>query len=137
MSDQHTSLDLFFKRPRKRSECLNGPRPCPWVSCPYHLYLDISPLTGSIKFNFKHLVAVVDPVTGEARVSKEPEDIMDLEQTCALDVAANGSHTLQEIGTYMNVTRERIRQIEEMAFKKLKAAEGTDFLEFLDDLKSR
>lgn len=24
-------------RPRTRGECIDGPRPCPWVSCRYHL----------------------------------------------------------------------------------------------------
>ena len=36
----------------------------------------------------------------------------DLEETCALDVAEQGEHTLDEVGKYLNLTRERIRQIE-------------------------
>src|SRR5262245_7942442 len=40
------------ERPRNRSECRDGPRPCPWVACKHHLYLDINPRTGSIKLNF-------------------------------------------------------------------------------------
>src|SRR5271170_95860 len=39
-------------RPRTRAECVNGPRPCLFVSCKHNLYLDVNPETGSIKLNF-------------------------------------------------------------------------------------
>src|SRR5262249_28750008 len=42
-------------RPRTRAECAEGQRPCPWVSCKHHLYLDVNPETGSIKLNFPDL----------------------------------------------------------------------------------
>ena len=45
--------DLFagteVPRPQTRSDCQGGPRPCPFVSCRHHLYLDVNPETGSIK----------------------------------------------------------------------------------------
>jgi DNA-directed RNA polymerase sigma subunit (sigma70/sigma32) len=40
--------------------------------------------------------------------------------TCSLDVA-EGSRTLEEVGHFLNLTRERIRQVEEVALKKVKA----------------
>src|SRR5438128_1430976 len=40
------------ERPRTRAECKNEARPCPWVACKHHLYLDSNPETGSIKINF-------------------------------------------------------------------------------------
>jgi len=73
-------------------------RPCPYVACKYHLYLDVSPRTGAIKFNFPDL---------------EPEQ---LTETCALDVADRGGHTCEQVGDLLNITRERIRQIEVAAF---------------------
>jgi hypothetical protein len=82
------------ERPRTRAECATGTRPCPWVACKHHLYLDINPRTGSIKLNFPEL---------------EP---WELEHTCALDVAENGGKTLEEIGEITNLTRERVRQVE-------------------------
>jgi hypothetical protein len=91
------------QRPRTRSECQDGPRPCPFVSCQHHLYLDVSPDTGSIKYNFPDL---------------EPEQ---LEHSCVLDLAGRGGMTLEEVGAVMNVTRERIRQLEERATRKLEA----------------
>jgi hypothetical protein len=82
------------ERPMTRAECADGPRPCPWVACKHHLYLDINPRTGSIKINFPDL---------------EP---WELQHTCALDVADNGGLTLEEIGLITNLTRERVRQVE-------------------------
>ena len=82
------------ERPRMRSECRQEARPCPWVACKHHLYLDVNPETGSIKLNFPDL---------------EP---WELEHSCALDVADAGALTLEEIGAITNLTRERVRQVE-------------------------
>lgn len=82
------------ERPKTRGDCVDGPRPCPFVSCSHHLYLDVSPKTGSIKLNFPDL------------------DVDELKETCALDVADRGGTILEEVGALMNLTRERVRQIE-------------------------
>ncbi len=89
-------------RPTSRAECAEEMRPCPWVACKHHLYLDINPETGSIKINFPDL---------------EP---WELKHTCALDVAERGGITLEEVGEIMNLTRERIRQVEVRGLLKLK-----------------
>jgi len=89
-------------RPTTREECRGEARPCPWVACKHHLYLDINPETGSIKINFPDL---------------EP---WELSHTCALDVAERGGITLEEVGEIMNLTRERIRQVEVRGLLKLK-----------------
>ena len=39
-------------RPKMREDCGQGERPCPFVSCKHHLYLDVSARTGAIKLNF-------------------------------------------------------------------------------------
>ena len=36
-------------RPKMREHCSQMARPCPFVSCSHHLYLDVNPETGSIK----------------------------------------------------------------------------------------
>lgn len=90
-------------RPSVRAECANGPRPCPFVGCEHHLYLDVNPRTGSIQFNWPHL---------------EPDE---LAESCALDVADRGGATLEEVGRFLNVTRARIGQIETRALAKLNA----------------
>jgi len=96
--------------PLVRAECAGGPRPCPLVSCQWHLYLDVSPTTGAIKFNFPDL------------------EVDELEESCALDFAERGGASLEEVGKAMNVTRERIRQLEEKALAKLRAVDG--FVDF-------
>ncbi|HEY1692320.1 MAG TPA: sigma factor-like helix-turn-helix DNA-binding protein [Polyangiaceae bacterium] len=91
------------ERPRTRVECSDAPRPCPFVSCQHHLYLDVSARTGAIKLNFPDL------------------EVWEMTETCALDVADRGGTTLEEVGAIMNLTRERIRQVEVKGLAKLAA----------------
>jgi hypothetical protein len=97
------------QRPRTRADCINGPRPCMFVSCKHNLYLDVNPETGSIKLNFPD------------------KEIWELEHTCALDVAEKGGITLEEVGLIMNLTRERIRQVETRGLLKLREATEDDY----------
>jgi hypothetical protein len=92
-----------YWKPRNRAECANGPRPCPFVSCKHHLYIDVSPRTGAIKLNFPDL------------------EVWEMGESCALDVADRGGTTLEDVGAIMNLTRERIRQVEVKALAKLEA----------------
>lgn len=94
------SLDHL--RPKERGDCRTAARPCPWISCKYHLYLDVNPQTGSIKLNFPDL------------------EVWEMTETCALDVADRGGITLEEVGMLLNLTRERIRQVELSGLKKLR-----------------
>lgn len=84
-------------RPVTRGDCADGERPCPFVSCRHHLYLD--ELVGSLKLNFPDI---------------EPDE---LAETCSLDVADRGGASLEVVGDLLNVTRERTRQIEEKALR--------------------
>ena len=92
------------ERPKSRADCPTS-RPCPWVSCRYHLYLDVLPRTGRLILAFPEL---------------EP---WELSETCALDAAdraaKKGGFTLQEVGDVMNITRERVRQLEARAREKM------------------
>jgi hypothetical protein len=92
-----------YDKPRTRGECVDGPRPCPYVSCKYHLYIDVSARTGAIKLNFPDL------------------EVWDLAESCALDVADRAGTTLEDVGAIMNLTRERIRQVEVKALARLEA----------------
>lgn len=92
-----------YQKPKTRAECAEGLRPCPYVSCKHHLFLDVSSRTGAIKLNFPDL------------------EVWDMNETCALDVADRGGTTLEDVGAIMNLTRERIRQVEVKALAKLQA----------------
>ena len=48
-------------------------------------------------------------------------DVWDMNESCALDVADRGGTTLEDVGAIMNLTRERIRQVEVKALAKLEA----------------
>ncbi len=110
------SAELEALRPRTRSECATAQRPCPHVSCRHHLYLDVSPKTGAIKLNFPDLEPWQLPVS------------------CALDIAEDGGRTLEDVGEIMNLTRERIRQLELKALSKLEAIRDMRALrELIDD----
>ena len=64
---------------------------------------DVSARTGAIKLNFPDL------------------EVWEMSETCALDVADRGGTTLEEVGAIMNLTRERIRQVEVKGLAKLQA----------------
>ena len=103
-------------KPRTRAECANGERPCPFVSCKHHLYLDVSAKTGAIKLNFPDL------------------EVWEMTETCALDVADRGGTTLEEVGAIMNLTRERIRQVEVKGLAKLEALKDmTALRDYVDE----
>ena len=102
-------LEPLEQRPQRRGDCENGPRPCPFVSCKWNLYLDVNS-HGGIKFNFPGV------------------ELEDLPQTCALDVADRGGETLEEVGRTFGVTRERIRQIENNTLKSLEHLPGAQAL---------
>jgi hypothetical protein len=93
------------QRPHTRGDCKRMPRPCPFVSCKYHLALDVNPESGSIKINFPG------------------KDVDEFDETCALDVADKGGEILERVGELMNLTRERIRQIEVRGLLKLRMSD--------------
>jgi hypothetical protein len=104
-----------YERPRTRGDCLpggiNAARPCPWVSCKYHLATDVNSWTGAVQIN-------TDPT--------------EMEHSCSLDVAEHGLDRsgrtldgyqtetgLTAIADLLGVSRERVRQIEAKAMRRL------------------
>jgi hypothetical protein len=88
--------------PLTRGECKGLPRPCPFVACKFHLYIDVN-ASGGLRRNFPHL------------------ELDELGETCALDLADRRAHTLEQVALALNLARERVRQIEALALAKLKA----------------
>lgn len=103
-----------YARPASRHECQGGAhaaRPCPFVACSHHLFLDVNPDTGSIKLNFPHL------------------EVWEMTETCSLDVADRGGITLEQVGAILNLTRERIRQVEVRGLEKIKDTVGDELVD--------
>ena len=69
--------ELDATRPKVRGDCVEGERPCPYVSCKFNLYVDVNPKTGSVKMNFPD------------------KELWELAETCALDVADRAGITLE------------------------------------------
>ena len=97
-------------RPRKRGECEDGPRPCPYAGCRHHMAVEVS-LGGSIVIFWPD------------------RQIWDVEHTCSLDLAEDrGGMSAEEIGELMGISPARVRQIQDGALKKLRrAADRDDF----------
>jgi hypothetical protein len=95
-------LDALADRPQTWGECVGGTGPCPYVACRHHLYLDVSADTGTIKINFPHI---------------EPED---MQEPCTLRLASAQPQTLEQVAQRLNLTRERVRQIEDACLVKLR-----------------
>jgi len=96
------------QRPRTRADCVDGPRPCPWAGCRYHLHVRVTNVGGI------QLEAGRDP--------------LELVNSCGLDLGdyaqSRGGLSLREVGDALVCTRERVRQIEARALHKLQRALG-------------
>ena len=104
------------QRPRTRGECAPGvgERPCPWISCRMHLALEVT-------------------AKGNVKVDKRWE-AGTMPQTCALDVAEAGEHTLEEVGQIVGFTRERVCQVQEIARRKASSKIAHTILEHLPEV---
>ncbi len=85
-------------RPRTRAECVDSERPCPFVSCRYHLAID------------------VDPATGEIVAERELEG---LTETCVLDVADRDGASLDVVGAAIGSDRTTLQKTEQRALERL------------------
>lgn len=106
------------ERPKTRGDCIGGIRPCPWVGCHFNNFLDVKkdgPTSGqAIVFNFPNI---------------EPDEVPP-DRSCALDIADKGGSTLEDVALLTNLTRERIRQVQDKALRKLQ--EKPDLHQFTD-----
>lgn len=101
-----------LRRPQTRADCKDSPRPCPFVACKHHLYLDVEP-NGSIRLRFPDV---------------PPDEMEQLPSTCEMDVIDRGGATLEAVAEILNLTRERVRQVETVALAKLHAEDDARML---------
>lgn len=94
-----------YDRPKTRGDCLHGAlaiRPCPFVSCSQHLYLDVNEDNGNIQLNF-------------------PErEVWQVPHTCALDLADRGGITHRELGEILGLTTEYAHTLEKRIARGLR-----------------
>ena len=138
-------MSSAHQRPRTRGECpAPADGPCPWVSCRHHLAIGINQRTGQLVLN---PLAFAD----DGEIDLWPLYRRAGATVCSLDLADRepwereqkskeevGDHlTLETIGALLGITRERTRQIELVALRKLKGAPGDHLPLLLDVLGAR
>lgn len=108
--------ELRRLRPRTRADCAGVPRPCPFVGCRWHLFLDVR-RSGSLLLNFPGL----DPSQLPPR------------QSCVLDVIADAPAGLprKALGRLLGIGKDRVRQLELEALARLRADLGEEQLRLL------
>lgn len=129
MSDSPSTTEVHLvvlgdRRPRTRGECINGPRPCPWIGCRYHLGTEVHDgprvgpgAEGGARYQYKGRIKPNPLATLDEDGDPDP---LSLEHTCALDVADQGEHTLEEIAVILGISREWVRRIEDAAVPRLR-----------------
>lgn len=85
------------------AEMVRRSRPCLFVACSLNPYLDVTE-AGKLKWNFPQ---------------REPWE-MPATESCALDVADEGEHTLEDVGARIGLVRERANQILKSTYQGLK-----------------
>lgn len=89
--------------PKTRGDCPTV-RPCPYLACTKH----------------KWLVLQQDRPGNPASGAQGETTIRPIGESCSLDVADRGPHTLEEVGDELDVSATRINQIEQSALRKFK-----------------
>jgi hypothetical protein len=137
-------VDIDRLRPRTRADCINGPRPCPWVGCRHHLAISWDPERPHvIKETWPHLQIVNNPDGPGLDILEQKYgtcelDICDklndgtgeanLGGLLALRLAALSGKPLgvtpgmsiQQTGRHLNISVERARQLASLAMQELR-----------------
>lgn len=93
--------------------CRASPRPCPWASCQYHLLADVTE-GGALKVTGRRKTL---PLRESRRsvIEEFIDDAVDtlelMDETCALDVADRGAHSIEQIADIMGLSNQRISQM--------------------------
>jgi hypothetical protein len=85
--------DLINFRKATDGACMDFEEPCQELQCRYHIHSDAR----------------------ESQIASIPTQPV----TCSLKLAGRGGMTLEEIGGALGITRERVRQIEHRAVRRM------------------
>ena len=97
--------DVFerYPKPRCRDDCLGLPRPCPYVSCWWHTYLDLKP-NGEVVYNWGNRPVEDIPYWG----------------SCVLDLADGGGIEEEELSEVLGMEIGAFRRFYESILRKLR-----------------
>jgi predicted DNA-binding protein (UPF0251 family) len=94
--------------PASRAECADLPRPCPMVSCRFHLLLDVA------KDGRLYKTHQFDEHSADSVLSA----LESMQETCALDVAEWGGVYQEDAAKLMNMSRRWLDEVEQEAKRK-------------------
>lgn len=113
------------ERPRTRGDCVEGQRPCPWLSCRHHLAIEVhgdmrrgGGLSSTLsKIGAGRTRVLSDLASHDAFIawSTAVLDSLDQRDTCSLDVADRGGATTVSVARVLRLTKQRVDQIEQRA----------------------
>ncbi len=100
-------------RPKTRGECADMPRPCPFLSCRYHL---------------AH--GAVSPHARPPLNNDQSSDLISgLPESCTLDIAdRTDKPSIAEVARHMGVSMQAVQATERRALHKILNSEGRDAL---------
>lgn len=75
------------QRPKTRADCINSVRPCPWVGCRHHLFLNVS-RNGSIRY----------------AASGDLDELDTMPASCSLDEAEKGGMSMGQVARNLQLS---------------------------------
>jgi transcriptional regulator with XRE-family HTH domain len=101
-------------KPRKRGDCMGGPRPCIWVSCKWHMWRE--------RRDFKRFILRCENLEVAAAV------VLGMRETCTLDLCKT-PRPYRQIAPFFGVTHQAVALAGKKALKKLRGPRSDDLRE--------
>lgn len=133
-------------RPKKRADCIDGPRPCPWCACPHHNLLEISTAKPrangtrptSIRLNRAQpgnnplgrrpgLRSNADAQAVETFIDDAVEILSTMVRSCSLDVTRDHPDGLlsPDLGRVLGVTKQQAHdEVRDVTAKLLRSGDA-------------